>query len=351
MGFHYLGIFIIKPKCMQNMRVLFIGGTGNISTACGRLALAANMDLYILSRGNRASPELKDATFIKADISKLPQAKKALHGMVFDVVVNFIAFTPEEVERDIQLFSGKCGQYIFISSASAYQKPLSHHLITESTPLANPYWDYSRDKIACEDLLMKAYREKGFPATIVRPSHTYETVIPAAIGSWEDFTLIERMRQGKEIIIHGDGTSLWTMTHSRDFAKGFVGLLGNVHAVGHSFHITSDEVLTWNQIYEAMAEAAGVELKAVHISSDFICRIADGMGQEWMIGNLWGDKANSAIFDNSKIKSFVPAYVATIPFREGIKRTVEWFDSHPDRIRIDEGNNSLMDAILSAYNK
>ena len=333
------------------MRVLFIGGTGNISTACARLALEAQMDLYILSRGNHRNKELEGASFLTADINKLADVKKALNGKVFDVVVNFIAYTPEEAERDIQLFSGKCGQYIFISSASAYQKPLSHHLITESTPLANPYWDYSRDKIACEDLLMKAYREKGFPITIVRPSHTYETVIPAAIGSWEDFTLIERMRQGKEIIIHGDGTSLWTMTHSRDFAKGFVGLLGNVQALGHSFHITSDEVLTWNQIYEAMAEAAGVGLNAVHISSDFICRIADRMGQEWMRGNLLGDKANSAIFDNSKIKRFVPAYVATIPFMEGIKRTVAWFDTHPQSIRIDEQNNSLMDAILSAYNK
>ena len=333
------------------MRVLFIGGTGNISTACARLALEAQMDLYILSRGNHRNKELEGASFLTADINKLADVKKALNGKVFDVVVNFIAYTPEEAERDIQLFSGKCGQYIFISSASAYQKPLSHHLITESTPLANPYWDYSRDKIACEDLLMKAYREKGFPITIVRPSHTYETVIPAAIGSWEDFTLIERMRQGKEIIIHGDGTSLWTMTHSRDFAKGFVGLLGNIHAPGHSFHITSDEVLTWNQIYEAMAEAAGVGLNAVHISSDFIIQIADKMGQEGMRGNLLGDKANSAIFDNSKIKRFVPDYVATIPFREGIKQTVEWFDAHPKRIWIDEGNNSLMDAILSAYQK
>ena len=331
------------------MRVLFIGGTGNISTACGRLALAANMDLYILSRGNRASPELKDATFIKADISKLPQAKKALHGMVFDVVVNFIAFTPEEVERDIQLFSGKCGQYIFISSASAYQKPLSHHLITESTPLANPYWDYSRDKIACEELLMKAYREKGFPVTIVRPSHTYETVIPVAIGSWEDFTIIDRMRKGGTVIIHGDGTSLWTITHSQDFAKGFVGLMGNMQAIGHSFHITSEELLNWNQVYQAVAEAAGVELKAVHIATDFICLEADKIGQEWMRGNLLGDKANSVVFDNTKIKRFVPGYVATIPFKEGIKRTVDWFDAHPDRIRIDAENNRLMDAILAAY--
>jgi nucleoside-diphosphate-sugar epimerase len=307
------------------------------------------MDLFILSRGHRPFPELEGATFLQADINNPAGMKKALEGRVFDVVVNFIAFTPADVERDIKLFSGKCGQYIFISSASAYQKPPTHHLITESTPLTNPYWDYSRDKIACEDLLMKAFREKGFPSTVVRPSHTYETVIPAAIGSWEDFTLIDRMRKGKEIIIHGDGSSLWTLTHSRDFARGFVGLLGNEQAIGHSFHITSDEVLSWNQIYQIMAEAAGVELKAVHIASDFICRIADSMDQQWMRGNLLGDKANSAIFDNTKIKRFVPGFVATIPFRVGFRNTVEWFDNHPERIRIDEGNNRLMDAILAAY--
>jgi nucleoside-diphosphate-sugar epimerase len=198
---------------------------------------------------------------------------------------------------------------------------------------------------------MKAFREKGFPSTVVRPSHTYETVIPAAIGSWEDFTLIDRMRKGREIIIHGDGSSLWTLTHSRDFARGFVGLLGNEQAIGHSFHITSDEVLNWNQIYLIMAEAAGVELKAVHIATDFICRVARDLDQSWMCGNLLGDKANSAIFDNTKIKRFVPAYVATIPFRLGFRKTVEWFDKHPERIRIDEGNNRLMDAILTAYQR
>jgi len=196
---------------------------------------------------------------------------------------------------------------------------------------------------------MKAHRESGFPVTIVRPSHTYETVIPVAIGSWEDFTIVERMRKGGTVIIHGDGSSLWTITHSKDLAKGFVGLMGNMQSIGHSFHITSDELLNWNQIYQALAEAAGVELKAVHISTDFICREADKLGQEWMRGNLMGDKAHSAIFDNSKIKRFVPGYVATIPFREGIKTTVEWFDNNPERIRIDEGNNKLMDAILAAY--
>ncbi len=331
------------------MKALFIGGTGNISGACSLLALSMGTDLSILNRGQRSQSELSKATFIHADINKPQEVKALLKDEHFDVVVNFIAYTPAEIERDIQLFSDKCDQYIFISSASAYQKPPSHPVITESTPLVNPYWDYSRDKIACEDLLIKAHRENGFPVTIVRPSHTYETVIPVAIGSWEDFTIVERMRKGGTVIIHGDGTSLWTITHSHDFAKGFVGLMGNIQSIGHSFHITSDELLNWNQIYQALADAAGAELKAVHIATDFICREADKMGQHWMRGNLLGDKANSAIFDNTKIKRFVPGYVATIPFREGIKKTVQWFDAHPERIRIDEENNQLMDAILAAY--
>jgi len=331
------------------MKALLIGGTGNISTACSKLCLDQGFELYLLNRGTRIRPELEGAQIIKADMEHPAQIKDQLRGQKFDVVVNFIAFTPQEIERDISLFSGICDQYIFISSASAYQKPPTHSIITESTPLANPFWDYSRDKIACEELLMKVYREKGFPVSIVRPSHTYETVIPAAIGSWEDFTLIDRMRKGKKIIIHGDGTSLWVMTHSRDFALGFVGLMGNQRAIGHSFHITSDEVLSWNQIYDAMSEAAGAERNSVHIASDFICNEADKLGQSWMRGNLLGDKANSAIFDNSKIKDFVPGYVATIPFREGIKQTVDWFDADPSRIRIDEETNQLMDHILKAY--
>jgi len=331
------------------MRALFIGGTGNISTASAKLALSRGIDLSILSRGQRTRSELSDANYITGDMNEIGQVKEQLREQRYDVVVNFIAYTPDEIERDIQLFSGRCDQYIFISSASAYQKPPSHPVITESTPLANPYWDYSRDKIACEELLIKAYRDRGFPVTIVRPSHTYETVIPVAIGSWEDFTIIDRMRKGGTVIIHGDGSSLWTITHSQDFAKGFVGLMGNMQAIGHSFHITSDELLNWNQIYQAVAEAAGVELKAVHIATDFICREADKIGQEWMRGNLLGDKANSVVFDNTKIKRFVPGYTATIPFKEGIKRTVDWFDAHPDRIRIDAENNRLMDTILAAY--
>ncbi len=331
------------------MKALFIGGTGNISTACSRICLEKGVELYLLNRGNRIRPELDGVVTITADINKPEKIKSVLKGHRFDVVVNFIAFTPDEIERDMKLFSGNCDQYIFISSASAYQKPPTHPIITESTPLSNPFWDYSRDKIACEDLLLKAYREEDFPVTIVRPSHTYESVIPADIGSWEDFTLIDRMRNGKKIIIHGDGTSLWVMTHSTDFARGFVGLMGNQRSIGHSFHITSDEVLSWNQIYEVMSEAAGVELNAVHMASDFICNEADKLGQSWMRGNLLGDKANSALFDNSKIKDFVPGFVATIPFREGIKKTVEWFDADPSRIRIDEETNKLMDHLLQTY--
>lgn len=331
------------------MKALFIGGTGNISAACSQLALARDFDLTILNRGLRNQGGFPGARFIQADINKVRDVTAKLKGEHFDVVANFIAFTPAEVERDIQLFSGICDQYIFVSSASAYQKPPTHPVITESTPLSNPFWDYSRDKIACEELLMKAHREKGFPVTIIRPSHTYETVIPVAIGSWEDFTIIDRMRKGGTVIIHGDGTSLWTITHSTDFAKGFVGLMGNIQSFGHSFHITSDELLNWNQIYQAVADAAGAELKAVHIATEFICREADQMGQKWMRGNLFGDKANSVVFDNSKIKSFVPGFVATIPFREGIKKTVEWFDADPRRIRIDNTNNLLLDKVLAAY--
>ncbi|MEX0986812.1 MAG: SDR family oxidoreductase [Bacteroidales bacterium] len=332
------------------MKVLFIGGTGNISTSCSRLALKKGIDLYLLNRGKVTKPDLAGAISIRADINNRDEMERELKGMEFDVVANFIAFKPEDVQQDIALFSGRTKQYIFISSASAYQKPQTNWLITESTPLANPYWDYSRDKIACEELLMKAYREKGFPMTIVRPSHTYDTVIPVAIGSWEDYTIIDRMKRGLPVVVHGDGSSLWTLTHSEDFAKAFVGLLGHQGATGQSFHITSDEVLNWNQIYEAVAEAASVEPKIVHATSDLICEVADELGITWMQGNLLGDKAVSAVFDNTKIKHFVPGFVATIPFRQGIRRTIEWFEADPARMVIKEENNRLLDAVISKVN-
>ncbi|MBN2349076.1 MAG: SDR family oxidoreductase [Bacteroidales bacterium] len=334
------------------MKVLFIGGTGNISSACIQPALEKNIDMYLLTRGKSKIEVPAGVNFIHADIHNSDEVIKILKDQYFDVVVNFIVFKPQDVERDIKLFKGKTAQYIFISSASVYQKPPVFPYITESCPLKNPFWEYSQDKIACENILMKAYREQDFPVTIVRPSLTYNTVIPVAIGSWEDYTIIDRMKRGKKIIIHGDGSSLWTITHADDFAKGFVGLLGHQQAIGHAFHITSDEVLTWNQIYEDVAEAAGVKLNAVHIASDFICKIGDQTpGMEWMRGNLPGDKAVSAIFDNTKIKTFVPGFTATIPFKEGFKRTLEWFEADPARKRIVKENNDFMDKVIAAYEK
>ena len=331
------------------MKVLFIGGTGNISAACSRRAVDHGIELFHMNRGKLKADVPSGIKTIRADIKDKKEVLAGLGDQHFDVVANFIAYTPEDVRQDIEVFSGRTGQYIFISSASVYQKVGGHPVITESSPLYNPYWDYSRDKITCEELLNDAYRQDGFPVTIVRPSLTYDTVIPVAIGSWTDYTIIDRMKKGREVIIHGDGTSLWTVTHADDFARAFTGLLGHQQAIGHAFHITSDELLNWNQIYEAVAEAAGAELHAVHIASDFICDVADTMGWGWMRGNLLGDKAVSTIFDNSKIKRFVPGFEATITFRKGIKKTVQWFEADPARMVIDESNNRFMDTVLEAY--
>ena len=326
------------------MRVLFIGGTGNISIACTRLALEKGYDVFHLNRGSSENPFGDLVKSIQLDINDYENLTSALKGQYFDVVANFIAYVPDDIKRDYEIFRDKTDQYIFISSASAYQKPPTHPVITESTPLKNPYWQYSRDKIACENYLNELYRDYDFPVTIIRPSLTYETVIPAAIGSWDDFTLIDRIRKRKKIIVHGDGTSLWTITHSEDFARGFVGLLGHQQAIGHSFHITSDEILTWNQIYEAIGMAAGEIPDMIHIPSDFIARF-----DEFHIGNLLGDKANSVIFDNSKIKSFVPDFQAIIPFKQGIRKTVEWFEEKPARMKVIEETNSFMDRVIDSY--
>jgi nucleoside-diphosphate-sugar epimerase len=329
------------------MKVLFIGGTGNISTAVSKLALAQGIELFHLNRGQR--PALPGVTAIHADIADTNQAAQALTGHTWDAVVNWIAFTPADVDRDIALFSGKTKQYIFISSASAYQKPVTHPIITESTPLANPYWDYSRNKIASEERLTREYREKGFPGVIVRPSLTYDTVIPLALGGWTDYTIIDRMKKGKPVIVHGDGTSLWQITHSADFAKGFVPLLGNPQALGHAFHITTDEVMNWNQFYQATAAAVGVEANLVHIPSEDICKIGDTLGQSWLWGNFLGDKSWSCIFDNSKIKRFAPGFVATISYVEGIKRTLEYFHADPARCKVNSDENDLVAQILKAW--
>lgn len=324
------------------MKVLFIGGTGNISTASSNLAVRKGIDLYLLTRG-KATVEIADATSITGDINK-PEQLTELKKHNWDVVVNWIAFTPSDIERDMVLFKGKTKQYVFISSASCYQTPLSYPVITESTPLYNNLWDYSKGKIECEHRLMQAYREEGFPMTIVRPSLTYDTVIPIAIGGFDEYNTVDRILKGKEIIIHGDGTSLWTVTHSDDFAKGFVGLLGLTQAIGHTFHITSDEILTWNMIYKILADSLGKEAKVVHIASDFICKIEPSF-----TGTLLADKAESVIFDNTKIKTFVPSFKATIPFAEGIKRTLKWLQKFPDRQNIDAETEVKIENILKAY--
>jgi nucleoside-diphosphate-sugar epimerase len=325
------------------MKALFIGGSGFISTAVSRLAVAKGIELFWLNRGQRKA-EVPGVHHLIADVHQPDQARRVLNGHQFDVVVDWIAFTEDDIERDLALFRGRAGQFFFISTASAYQKPPRFPIITESTPLYNPVWKYSQDKIACELRLLRAYREEAFPATIVRPSLTYEPNFPIAIGGWDSYTLIDRLKNGRPIIVHGDGSSLWVVTHSEDFARGFVGLFGNEQAIGQAFHITSDEVLTWNQIYEIMAEAVGVQANMVHIASDFIVRVAPSQ-----TGNLLGDKAWSAIFDNSKIKAFVPGFQAVIPFRDGIRRTLAWFDAEESRRRIDQAVNAEMDHILAAY--
>jgi len=329
------------------MRILFIGGTGIISTACARLAIERGFDLTLLNRGRRGG--ITGAKTVVADVADTAEASRALRDATWDAVVDFISFTPADIEARLALLRGRTQQFIFISSASVYQRPVTHYFVTESTPLANPFWQYSRDKIACEDRLARALREEDFPAVIVRPSYTYdETVIPVAINSWErPYTVVDRLRRGAPVIVPGDGTSLWTNTHNSDFAKGLVGLLGHQSATGHAFHITSDEVLTWNQIYEAVAEAAGVSHpNLIHIASDFITACFPEKA-----GGLHGDKATSVVLDNTKIKRFVPGYVATTRFRDGIRASIAWYDADPARRIVDEELDRKWDRLIGAYGR
>jgi len=330
------------------MKALFIGGTGTISTAISALCVKQGWELYLLNRGNRSEFVPEGAHVITADINDTDGVLEKLGDMTFDVVADFIAFTTDHVKRDIALFAGRCAQYFFISSASAYQKPLASPVITESTPLANPYWEYSRNKIACELKLMKAYRKQGFPVTIIRPSHTYgDTAVPMGVhGKNGSFSVVERIRQSKPVIIHGDGTSLWTMTHNTDFAKAFCGLMGNLHAIGEAYHITSDESLTWDQIYGAIAAVLGVELHPVHIATDLLAACSDEY-----LGGLTGDKANTVIFDNTKIKRAVPGFTATVRFDQGVRRTLQYIYSHPECQKPDPEFDAWTDEILEWYGR
>jgi nucleoside-diphosphate-sugar epimerase len=327
------------------MKVLFIGGTGLISAACTALAVERGVDLFLLNRGNTPD-RAAGATTLIADVHDEAAAAAALAGHRFDVVVDWMAFTPSDIERDVRLFRGRTDQFIFISSASAYQKPLGDWLIREDTPLANPFWEYSRNKIACEERLLRAFRDEDFPATIVRPTFTYGDIqIPLCMNSWRfPYTAIARMRAGKAVIVPGDGTSLWTLTHNTDFAKGLVGLLGQRQSIGHAFNIMSNEALTWDEITRQTAAAAGAEARIVHISSDFICACMPELE-----GTLTGDKAVTAVFDTSKIKRFVPDFQCTTKFAQGIRRSVAWLDADKSRQGIDAALDARWDLLISAY--
>jgi nucleoside-diphosphate-sugar epimerase len=327
---------------MSALRVLFIGGSGVISSACCKLAVQRGIDLSVLNRGrSRLRPLPDEVSVLLGDVRDSAAVAEVLRGREFEVVVNWVAFTPDHVEADLERFRGRVGQYIFISSASAYQTPPARLPVTESTPLRNPYWQYSRDKIACEDRLVRAYREEGFPVTIVRPSHTYDKTSVPFHGGW---TVVDRMRQGKPVVVHGDGTSLWTLTHSDDFAKGFVPLLGSARVVGEAFHITSDDVLTWNLITTILANAAGVEPDIVHVSSDAIAAADPTWGDA-----LLGDSAHSVVFDNSKLSAVVPEYVATVTLEQAAREIVGWHDEDPARQQVDANLDTVMDTLAEQF--
>ena len=327
---------------MGALTVLFLGGGGVISSACSRLAVERGVELYVLNRGKTSARRLPaEVRILQGDVRDPSSVRNAVGDLEFDAVVDWLAFTPEHVRADLDLFRGRTGQYVFISSASAYQTPPARLPIVESTPLRNPFWQYSRDKIACEELLVGAYREEGFPVTIVRPSHTYDRTLVPFDGGW---TVLGRMRQGKEIVVHGDGTSLWTLTHHEDFARGFVPLLGHPRTFGEAFHITSDDAPTWDQIAACLAAAAGVEARIVHVPSEAIAAADPAWG-----AGLLGDKAHSMVFDNTKLRRVVPGYLATIPFEQGAREIVAWHDEDPARQQIDPRLDALMDKLVEAY--
>lgn len=331
------------------MKILFIGGTGTISTAISKQLAKQGEELYLINRGNRNNILPDGVHFITADVNNEEETAKKLEGMTFDVVCDFIGFVPAQLERDYRLFAGKTKQFMYISSASAYQKPVKSYRITEGTVLANPYWEYSRNKIACEDFLLRMYRENGFPVTIIRPSHTYdERNVPlGAHGDKGSYQVIKRMLEGKQVLVHGDGTTLWTVTHNSDFAKGFIGLMGNPHAIGEVFQITSDESVTWNQIYQTIADYLGVEYRPYYVASDYL----DAVGPYDFRGGLIGDKANTVVFDNSKLKEAVPGFVATVRMEQGIRSTLDYVLSHKECQVEDPEFDAWSDRVIAALEK
>lgn len=333
------------------MKILLIGGTGTISSAITRQLAESGHELWVLNRGNRKNEVPAGVRQVICDINDEAEVLRQTGDQVFDAVCEFIGFLPSQVERDIRLFCGRTRQYVYISSASAYNKPAASHVITEGTALANPYWEYSRNKIACEELLMKTYREEGFPVTIVRPSHTYcERSVPVSVhgpkGSWQ---VLKRMLEGKPVLIQGDGSSLWTLTWNEDFARGFIGLLGNPKAIGEAFQIMSDEQLTWNQIYQSVANVLGVTFKPYYASSDFLAAVSP-MEYDFT-GNLLGDKAVTVVFDCTKLKRAVPGFCATTRFDEGVRRCVDYLMSHPELQVEDPEFDAWCDIVIATLEK
>lgn len=325
---------------MAATRVLIIGGNGIISASVSRLAVERGFEVTLLNRGiSTTRPPIQGAETIVGDAGDAASVRSAVGNRDFDVVANFRAFSPAQVEADVELFGGRTGQYLFISSASAYQKPIAQLPIVESTPLRNPFWQYSRDKISCEDMLVRAYRDTGFPMTIVRPSHTYDASLIPLEGGW---TTLQRMLDGRPIVVHGDGTSWWTLTHARDFARAFVGLFGNPHAIGAPVHITGDESLTWDEIARLLGRALGVVPEFVHVASDEIARAIPEMGP-----GLLGDKAHSVLFDNTRIRTLVPGWVATTPFAEGAREIVEWHLADASRRVVDAELDAAFDLLTA----
>lgn len=328
------------------MKILLIGGTGTISSAITRQLAEGGHELWLLNRGNRKNEVPANVRQVICDINDEAEVMRQTGAEVFDAVCEFIGFLPSQVERDIRLFTGRTRQYVYISSASAYNKPAASHVITEGTTLANPYWEYSRNKIACEELLMRTYREAGFPVTIVRPSHTYcERGVPVSVhgpkGSWQ---VLKRMMEGKPVLVQGDGSSLWTLTWNEDFARGFIGLLGNPKAIGEAFQIMSDEQLTWNQVYQSVANALGVTFKPYYVSSEFLAAVSPKAYD--FTGNLLGDKSVTVVFDCTKLKRAVPGFCATTRFAEGVRRCVAYLQSHPELQEEDPEFDAWCDRVI-----
>jgi nucleoside-diphosphate-sugar epimerase len=330
----------------MSLRVLYIGGSGNISTACVEASLARGHRVTLLCRGRTGNAFGAAVEEIHGDRNDLAVLREAAERTRYDAVVNFVGFDVAQVELDLAAFAGRTGQYLFISSAAVYQKPPGHYLIRETTPLGNSFWEYARRKIACEERLLAAHRSEGFPVTIVRPAYTYgPTWIPAAIGG-HGYTIVDRIRNGRPIVSHGDGSSLWVATHTTDFARGLVGLLGEPRALGEAFHITSDEVVTWDAIYRAIGRAAGAEPDILHVPSDFIAAVEPA----WA-GTLLGDKAHSAVFDNAKVKACVPDFRAVVGLEAGVVRSLAWYDADASRRVVDPGADARLDRIVRLYRR